>query len=131
MRNPKKGIVEKTGYIYHSMWLNQYMFFYYVYFFLLALDTFIAHNLTQFVVLSNLFFFLLTIVFMIGIMFLWALDSSRKNAVIKFAVIWSQRLYILQLFMLALTQIPYVYNLIFANKVVFSIFFTTGMVVNG
>jgi hypothetical protein len=43
-RIPEKGIVPPIGYIYNSQWYGYYMYLYYMFFFLIACDTFFVQN---------------------------------------------------------------------------------------
>lgn len=61
---------------------------------------------------------------------LWAFDSSKKNIIIRYAVLWIQRLYVIQLFFLALTQITYVIEPIKEHQTAYDVMFTMGLILN-
>jgi hypothetical protein len=67
---------------------------------------------------------------MILIMYLWAFNHPKKNHVVRFAVVWIQRLYIAQLACIAVTQIHYIIVPLKEKPHLYDIMFFSGLILN-
>jgi hypothetical protein len=67
---------------------------------------------------------------MLLIMFAWAVEYRYKETLTRKAVVWSIRLYTIQLAILALCQIAPCYNYFKANESLYRAMFLSGFILN-
>jgi hypothetical protein len=93
---------------------------YYIFFLLIALDSFFARNIIQMTV----------VFFTIILMYLWSYENKYKNEINMLAVVWIQRIYILQFALIKINQLPYIKTYYQNNLKERNILFVIGLILN-